>query len=143
MIDFGVQKKGIRELAQEGLSEQAALKDHLQKATSALKKIKVQLKDAQMISLLNSMKRLRDIEGRGNVKVDRQSGRVTPVRPIEFLPETPPKEKGPFKVTWICIVSSDTFPLDPIGSSSRDMGHLVQIQVHLFSLSLTFCKFFR
>ena len=62
----------------------------------------MQLKDAQMISLLNSMKRLRDIEGRGNVKVDRQSGRVTPVRPIEFLPEAPPKEKGPFKVTWIC-----------------------------------------
>lgn len=90
--------------SQVGLSEQAALKDHLQKATSALKEMKVQLKDAQMISLLNSMKRLRDIEGRGNVKVDRQSGRVTPVRPIEFLPEAPPKEKGPFKVTWICSI---------------------------------------
>lgn len=88
------------QLREEGLSEQAALKDHLQKATSALKEMKVQLKDAQMISLLNSMKRLRDIEGRGNVKVDRQSGRVTPVRPIEFLPEAPPKEKGPFKVTF-------------------------------------------
>lgn len=57
------------QLREEGLSEQAALKDHLQKATSALKEMKVQLKDAQMISLLNSMKRLRDIEGRGNVKV--------------------------------------------------------------------------
>ena len=100
----GYQTTGKIWQSQEGLSEQAALKDHLQKATSALKEMKVQLKDAQMISLLNSMKRLRDIEGRGNVKVDRQSGRVTPVRPIEFLPEAPPKEKGPFKVTWICSI---------------------------------------
>ena len=68
------------------------------KETGPLFEVKVQLKDAQFVSLLNSMKRLRDIEARGNVKVDRQTGRISTVRPIDFLPEAPPKEKGPFKV---------------------------------------------
>lgn len=85
---------------EESLSEQAALKEHLQKATGGLKELKVQLENAQMVSLMNSMKRLRDIEARGNVKVDRQNGRIVPVRPLDFFPEAPPKEKGPFEVQF-------------------------------------------
>ena len=76
------------------------MKEHLQKATGGLKELKVQLENAQMVSLMNSMKRLRDIEARGNVKVDRQSGRIVPVRPLDFIPEAPPKEKGPFEVQF-------------------------------------------
>jgi len=88
------------QLREESLSEQVALKEHLQKATGGLKELKVQLENAQMVSLMNSMKRLRDIEARGNVKVDRQSGRIVPVRPLDFFPEAPPKEKGPFEVQF-------------------------------------------
>ncbi|CAK9002622.1 Beta-N-acetylhexosaminidase [Durusdinium trenchii] len=87
-------------LREECLSQQAALKEDVQHLETSLEQVSSELKDAQMVSMLNSMKRLRDIELRGNVKVDRQSGRITAVKALDFLPAAPPKEKGPFPVTF-------------------------------------------
>merc|ERR1719454_1558646 len=37
----------------------------------------------------NSMKRLKELEGRGNVKINRQTGAVTVARGLEFVPALP------------------------------------------------------
>jgi hypothetical protein len=51
-----------------------------------------ELKVAQSMSMHNAMKRLKDIEGRGNVKINRQNGAVTMTRPMEFAPCKPTDE---------------------------------------------------
>jgi len=51
-----------------------------------------ELKVAHSMSMHNSMKRLKDIEGRGNIKVNRQTGAVTMARIVEFAPCKPAEE---------------------------------------------------
>lgn len=48
-------------------------------------------------------------------QVDRQSGRITAVKALDFLPAAPPKEKGPFPETWQSrggegLARSDSWP---------------------------------
>lgn len=54
-----------------------------------LEQTKDGLQTARSNSMNNSMKRLKDIEGRGNLKVNRQNGAVTLNKAIEFLPCKP------------------------------------------------------
>jgi len=55
-----------------GLSSGHVIHFHVRSDTRL--QVSSELKDAQMVSMLNSMKRLRDIELRGNVKVSRRIG---------------------------------------------------------------------
>ena len=77
---------------EESVVAQLEMKLELQRANGVLEELQRQLLDAKSSSFSNSMRRLMDIEKRGNMRLDRQSGRMAPVRQMDFRPSEPSKE---------------------------------------------------
>ena len=77
---------------EESVASQLAMKAELSKTSQVLEDVRLQLQDARTASMLNSMRRLMEIEARGNMRLDRQSGRMAPVKPLDFRPSEPSKE---------------------------------------------------
>jgi len=77
---------------EESLTRQTALSEEVDMLKSSLDDKSSQLQTAELASMLNSMKRIREIETRGNVKLDRQFGRVALAQPLVFAPAAPAKD---------------------------------------------------
>jgi len=78
--------------AEDSQSRTAELEKLMAELREDLRQGTDRLQDARAGSMNNSMKRLKDLEGRGNVKMNRQTGAVTLQKLIEFLPCKPNEE---------------------------------------------------
>ena len=76
----------------ESLSQQQLLNGQLESLRDTLQQTHSQLETAELASLLNSMKRIREIETNGHVKLDRQFGRIVLLQQLAFSPAAPPKD---------------------------------------------------
>ncbi|CAJ1341301.1 unnamed protein product [Effrenium voratum] len=88
------QVQELQRLHEDQKQRAEAVENRLETTQADLDAQLAALRDAHRASMVNSLKRLRDIESRGNIKVDRQFGRVALARALEFVPAAPPKEKG-------------------------------------------------
>jgi len=88
------QKEDIRTVRSEGSEASrlaASLQENLDKYMVDLKRTKRSLDAATHVSLCNGLRRFKDIESRGNLRLNRQTGDIKLLRPFEFLPS---KAKG-------------------------------------------------
>jgi len=74
------------------------LDEQIQDLRRELKQMEDALDAARAVSVANGMKRVKEIESRGNVKVNRQNGAVTLVRQIEFVMPSSPNQQHPAAV---------------------------------------------
>lgn len=84
--------KTLRDDVEQAQSKAAELEKMLEDMKKELGNTCEELRVAHSMSMHNSMKRLKDIEGRGNIKINRQNGAVTMTRTVEFAQCKPNEE---------------------------------------------------
>ena len=116
-----------REEKDASLSQQAALNGDLESLRQNLQQTSSQLQSAELASMLNSMKRIRDIETRGNVKLDRQFGRIVLLQQLAFLPQAPPKDAKLSPTVSL----ADPSQAEPALDDLFDVVSMFQVPLHI------------
>ncbi|CAE7573483.1 magoh [Symbiodinium natans] len=112
----------------DGLSQQTVLNDQLQSLRETLQQTSTQLETAELASLLNSMKRIRDIETKGNIKLDRQFGRIVFLQQLAFLPSVPPKDAKQNPVT---VALADPSQAESVLEDFADVVKMFQVPLNI------------
>lgn len=87
-----LQAKELSSCHEESVGKTAELDVIVNELREELGQTRQNLTRAQTVSMKNSMKRLKELESRGNIKINRQTGAVTLPRAMEFLQCMPNEE---------------------------------------------------
>ncbi|CAE7773928.1 magoh [Symbiodinium pilosum] len=116
-----------RQEKDDGLVQQAALNESLHSLQDTLQQTSSQLATAELASMLNSMKRIREIEIRGNVKLDRQFGRIVLLQQLPFLPQAPAKDAK----TPVTVTLADPSQAEAVLEDLLDIVSMFHVPLHI------------